>query len=81
MTLPKILALYGQQTMVLWHQKAALYHPFIDALALTLVDVPISIVDVLVLSVILYFMAGLQRTPADYNTFYLPSFPLTDLLK
>ena len=54
--------------MVLRHQKAALYHPFIDALALTLVDVPISVVNVSVLSVILYFMAGLQRTPVDYNT-------------
>jgi ATP-binding cassette, subfamily G (WHITE), member 2, SNQ2 len=40
------------------HQKAALYHPFVEAAALTLVDAAISIVIIAVFSVILYFMTG-----------------------
>ena len=59
--------------MVLRHQKAALYHPFVDALALTLVDIPISAINVSVLSIILYFLAGLQRTAVGYKILCPPS--------
>ncbi|KAF8196094.1 pleiotropic drug resistance ABC transporter [Pholiota molesta] len=38
------------------HEKAAFYHPFVEALALTLVDVPITFVTTFVFAIILYFM-------------------------
>jgi ATP-binding cassette, subfamily G (WHITE), member 2, SNQ2 len=58
----EIPALFAQRTIVLRHKKAALYHPFVDALAMTLVDVPITFVTTVVFGVVLYFMVGLQRT-------------------
>jgi ATP-binding cassette, subfamily G (WHITE), member 2, SNQ2 len=58
----EIPALFEQRTIILRHKKAALYHPFVDALAMTLVDVPITFVTTVVFSIVLYFMVGLQRT-------------------
>jgi len=58
----EIPALYAQRPIVLRHQHAALYHPFIEALALTLVDIPITLITIIIFSIILYFMTGLQRT-------------------
>jgi ATP-binding cassette subfamily G (WHITE) protein 2 (SNQ2) len=40
----EIPALFGQRPIVERHQKLALYHPFIEGLALTLVDLPITFV-------------------------------------
>jgi ATP-binding cassette subfamily G (WHITE) protein 2 (SNQ2) len=38
----EIAALFAQRPIVLRQNKAALYHPFIEAVALTLVDIPIT---------------------------------------
>ncbi|PFH49073.1 hypothetical protein AMATHDRAFT_148472 [Amanita thiersii Skay4041] len=61
-TMAEIPSLYAQRPIVLRHQRAALYHPFVEALAMTLVDIPIAILTIVVFSIILYFMVGLQRT-------------------
>lgn len=58
----EIPALYSQRPIVTRHEKAALYHPFVEALALTLVDVPITFFTTVVFAIILYFMVGLQRS-------------------
>ena len=58
----EIPALYAQRPIVLRHQYAAFYHPFVEALALTLVDIPITLVTLIIFSIILYFMTGLQRS-------------------
>lgn len=58
----EIPALYAQRPIVHRHKNAALYHPFIEALALTLVDVPITLLTSVVFGIILYFMVGLQKT-------------------
>jgi ATP-binding cassette subfamily G (WHITE) protein 2 (SNQ2) len=62
----EIPALYSQRPIVLRHERAALYHPFIEALALTLVDVPLTFLTTIVFSIILYFMTGLQRTASQF---------------
>ena len=62
----EIPALYAQRPIVLRHEKAALYHPFVEALALTLVDIPISAGIITVFSIIIYFMVGLQLSAAQY---------------
>ena len=74
----EIPALYAQRPIVLRHQHAALYHPFIEALALTLVDIPITFITIVIFSIILYFMTGLQRTVVSNRfTIYLASHHLS----
>lgn len=69
----EIPALFTQRSIVLRHKKAALYHPFVDALALTLVGIPITFTTTVVFGVVLYFMVGLQRSAAS-------NLPLISLL-
>jgi ATP-binding cassette subfamily G (WHITE) protein 2 (SNQ2) len=65
-TLAEIPALYSQRPIILRHKKAALYHPFVEALAMTLVDVPITFVTLITFSLILYFMVRLQQTAVSF---------------
>ncbi len=58
----EIPALYAQRPIVLRHYRAAMYHSFVEALALTLVDIPITAMSLSIFSVVLYFVAGLQRS-------------------
>lgn len=37
----EIPALFSQRDIVIKHYKAAMYHPFVEAAALTIVDLPI----------------------------------------
>ncbi|KAK2462635.1 hypothetical protein APHAL10511_005368 [Amanita phalloides] len=69
--LAEIPSLYAQRPIVLKHHRAAMYHPFIEALALTLVDVPITAINTIVFGVIMYFMTGLQRTAGQFFIFIL----------
>ena len=62
----EIPALFSQRPIVLRHFKAAMYHPWAESLALTLVDVPITFVTISLISIILYFLVGLQRTAAQF---------------
>jgi ATP-binding cassette subfamily G (WHITE) protein 2 (SNQ2) len=67
----EIPSLYSQRRIVLRHEKAALYHPFVEALAHTLVDIPIAFCIISIFSVILYFMTGLQRSAVSLCLDYL----------
>lgn len=62
----EIPALFGQRPIVERHEKNAMYHPFIEALALTLVDIPITFVTMSVFSILMYFIVDLQRTAAQF---------------
>jgi ATP-binding cassette subfamily G (WHITE) protein 2 (SNQ2) len=46
-TMAEIPALFGQRPIVERHNRSAMYHPFIEGLALTLVDVPITFIQML----------------------------------
>ena len=61
-SMSEIAGLYSQRPIVERHRNAALYHPCIEALALTLVDIPITLVIMIGFVTILYFMVGLQRS-------------------
>jgi ATP-binding cassette, subfamily G (WHITE), member 2, SNQ2 len=65
-SMAEIPSLYAQRPIVLRHYKAAMYHPFIEAIALTMVDIPITFVILSVFSIILYFLVGLQRTAGQF---------------
>jgi ATP-binding cassette subfamily G (WHITE) protein 2 (SNQ2) len=65
-TMAEIPALYSQRPIVNRHQKSALYHPFVEAMALTLVDIPITLLTSTVFSIIIYFMVGLQTSARQF---------------
>ena len=43
-----------------------MYHPFIEAAAMTLVDIPITLATLTVYSIVLYFLVGLQATAGQF---------------
>ena len=62
----EIPALFAQRPIVTRHAKSAMYHPFTEAVALTVVDIPITFVTLSVFCVIVYFLVGLQRTAGQF---------------
>jgi ATP-binding cassette subfamily G (WHITE) protein 2 (SNQ2) len=62
----EIPALFTQRPIVVKHAKAAMYHPFIEGVALTIVDVPITFITIMIFSIIIYFMVGLQDTAGQF---------------
>ncbi|KAG2067263.1 hypothetical protein BDR04DRAFT_1105294 [Suillus decipiens] len=77
----EVPSLFFQRPIVLRHQKAALHHPFIQSLAHTIVDIPVTIIVQLVFGVILYFLVGLQRTASQFFIFYLFIFTMSQTMK
>ncbi|QRV75743.1 ABC-2 type transporter [Ceratobasidium sp. AG-Ba] len=77
----EIPALYAQRPIVARHQKAAMYHPFVEALALTVVDLPITFFIQVLFSIILYFMTGLQREASKFFIYLLINFSMTVTMK
>ena len=62
----EIPALFSQRPIVLRQSRAAMYHPFIESLAYTLVDIPISFVTLIIFGIILYFLVRLQQTASQF---------------
>ncbi|KAH8118882.1 ABC-2 type transporter-domain-containing protein [Phellopilus nigrolimitatus] len=73
----EIPALFAQRPIVNRHYKAAMYHPFAESIALTIVDIPITFVTIAVFSVILYFLVKLQQTAGQFFIFFLLAFSVT----
>ena len=65
-SLSEIPALFAQRAIVVKHAKAAMYHPFVEAAALTLVDIPITFITIMFFCLILYFMVGLQSSANQF---------------
>ena len=62
----EIPALFAKRPIILRHQKAAMYHPMVEALALTLVDVPFTLATMILFTIIVYFIVGLQVSAAQF---------------
>ncbi|KAG2159222.1 ABC-2 type transporter-domain-containing protein [Suillus bovinus] len=77
----EIPALFAQRPIILRHHKAAMYYPFIEALAHTVVDIPITFIIQAVFCVILYFMVGLQKSASQFFVFFLIVFSITLTMK
>lgn len=43
-----------------------MYYPFIEAAALTLVDLPINLLTLVIFTLLLYFIVGLEQTAGQY---------------
>ncbi|MCJ1461610.1 hypothetical protein MMC07_000207 [Pseudocyphellaria aurata] len=72
----EILTLYAQRSIVEKHTKYAFYHPFSEAIASMICDLPNKILTSLTFNLTLYFLSNLRRTPSAFFTFYLFSFTL-----
>ncbi|KDR66423.1 hypothetical protein GALMADRAFT_80815 [Galerina marginata CBS 339.88] len=70
-TLAEIPALYAQRPIIMRHQKAAMYHPMVEAIAMTLVDIPFTLGTILVFTIIIYFIVQLQQSAAQYFTYFV----------
>ncbi|KAL0955420.1 hypothetical protein HGRIS_001666 [Hohenbuehelia grisea] len=77
-TMSEIPSLFAQRPIIQRHERAAMYHPLIEALALTLVDIPVTAVTISFYVIILYFVIDLQRTAGQFFIFFL--FVLTTAL-
>ena len=62
----EIPALFAQRPIVLRQSRAAMYHPCMEYLAYTLVDIPLTVVTLILFSVILYFLVKLQQSAGQF---------------
>ncbi|OJT05939.1 Brefeldin A resistance protein [Trametes pubescens] len=80
-TMAEIPALFSQRPIVHRQSRAAMYHPFVEGLALTLVDVPITFITMVVFAILIYFLVGLEQSAAQFFTFLLFTFSMTITMK
>ncbi|KAG1745080.1 ABC-2 type transporter-domain-containing protein [Suillus paluster] len=80
-SIAEVTALFFQRPIILRHQKAALHYPFIQSIAHTVIDIPITLIVQLVFALILYLLVGLQRSIAQFFTFYLFIFLMSQTMK
>jgi ATP-binding cassette subfamily G (WHITE) protein 2 (SNQ2) len=66
----EIPSLFAQRPIILRQQKAAMYHPMVEAVAMTLVDMPFTLGTMILFSIIIYFIVRLQQTAAQYLYVY-----------
>jgi ATP-binding cassette subfamily G (WHITE) protein 2 (SNQ2) len=62
----EIPALFDQHLVVLRHHQAAMYYPFIESFAHTVVDISFTFIIQAVFAVMLFFLVGLQRTASQF---------------
>ncbi|KAH9474468.1 Brefeldin A resistance protein [Psilocybe cubensis] len=70
-SMSEIPALFAQRPIILRHKKAAMYHPMVEALAMTLVDVPFTLITIIIYTVIIYFVVKLQQTASQFFIFFV----------
>ncbi|KAJ5995548.1 hypothetical protein N7481_002525 [Penicillium waksmanii] len=73
----EILTLYAQRAIVEKQSRYAFYHPFTEAVASMLCDVPYKLANSFTFNLPLYFMANLKREPGAFFIFWLFSLATT----
>ncbi|GFF23501.1 ABC transporter CDR4 [Aspergillus udagawae] len=73
----EILTLYAQRPIVEKQSRYAMYHPFAEAIASMLCDMPYKIANAIIFNLTLYFMTNLRREPGAFFVFLLFSFVTT----
>ncbi|PLB48341.1 pleiotropic drug resistance protein, ABC superfamily [Aspergillus steynii IBT 23096] len=73
----EILTLYAQRPIVEKQSRYAMYHPFAEAIASMLCDMPYKILNTIIFNITLYFMTGLRQEAGAFFTFLLFSFVTT----
>lgn len=67
----EINSLYEQRPIVEKHASYAFYHPFTEALAGIVSDIPVKFAVATCFNIILYFLAGLRTEPSQFFIFFL----------
>lgn len=70
----EITTLFNQRPIVEKHKSYAFYHPFTEALAGILADLPVKFMTATVFNVILYFLGDLRREPGPFFIYFLFAF-------
>ncbi|KAE8143941.1 ABC-2 type transporter-domain-containing protein [Aspergillus pseudotamarii] len=73
----EILTLYAQRPIVEKQARYAMYHPFAEAIASMLCDMPYKITNAITFNITLYFMTNLRREPGPFFVFLLFTFMTT----
>ncbi|KIW62366.1 hypothetical protein PV04_10546 [Phialophora macrospora] len=73
----EIMTLYAQRPIVEKQSRYAFYHPFAEAIASMICDLPNKILTSLGFNLTLYFMTNLRRTPGHFFVFLLFTFTCT----
>lgn len=73
----EILTLYAQRPIVEKHNRYALYHPFAEALASMICDLPYKFINSFTFNIPLYFLTNLRRTASAFWTYWLFSITTT----
>ncbi|KAJ5335102.1 hypothetical protein N7452_007505 [Penicillium brevicompactum] len=73
----EILTLYAQRPIVEKQSRYAFYHPFTEALASMLCDLPYKFANSFTFNLPLYFMSNLKREPGAFFIFWLFSIVTT----
>lgn len=68
------VALWDDRPIIEKHSRYGFYHPFTEAAASWVCDLPTKVVLTFVFNFPLYFLSNLRRTPAAFFTYYLFGF-------
>ena len=70
----EINSLYNQRPIVEKQASYAIYHPWTEAMAGIVTDIPIKFMIATVFNIILYFLASLRQEPSQFFIFFLFAF-------
>ncbi|KAL1796346.1 hypothetical protein ACET3X_004886 [Alternaria dauci] len=73
----EIVAQFSQRPIVEKHHAYSMYHPYIDALATMISQYPIKIVNIMLFTVIVYFMADLKKEAGPFFLFVVFTYLTT----
>ncbi|KAH0562043.1 hypothetical protein GP486_003252 [Trichoglossum hirsutum] len=73
----EINSLYAQRPIVEKQASYAFYHPFAEALASMMSEIPVKFATAVCSNIILYFLTGLRREPSNFFIFFLFTFVAT----
>jgi ATP-binding cassette, subfamily G (WHITE), member 2, SNQ2 len=66
LALAEMTAAFHSKPILLKHKSFSFYRPAAYAIAQTVVDIPLALIQVLIFDLIIYFMSNLQRTPSQF---------------
>ncbi|KAL8757198.1 MAG: hypothetical protein Q9199_002383 [Rusavskia elegans] len=66
LALAELTDAFSSRPIMLKHKAFSFYRPSAYAIAQTVVDLPLVLVQVLLFDIVIYFMAGLARTPSQF---------------
>ncbi|KAF2706423.1 hypothetical protein K504DRAFT_413352 [Pleomassaria siparia CBS 279.74] len=66
LALAELTSAFESRPILLKHKSFSFYRPAAYAIAQTVIDVPLVLVQVFIFDIVVYFMAGLQRTASQF---------------